>query len=516
MPLFKIAQGPWTLLLKGSVQDRELEIYTNPEKVLYIQILQQENGQYVNAICEFYKPYLATGDVNGFVQTLPRDALILTQHNAGETYTFLLLSSTPISVVWEESIILEQTDILLKKMGVGSTLLSDVANAYDVILKPMNENPPRVSEAFFSMPILYSSISTNAHSSLEKNEGVSAESSASGHMGALPGEFVLGTTANGLMVKEPIIFFKKTGIFNARIEHRTHIVQVLAEGALFSNIPIVIVDWNNEFSVMRNPNPTPQRLREQKIEGDPMGFPLKEFVAPENLKIELFMVYPEGLAEVLGVTNHEMGNHLTRFLHEHKVGSIDEAIGILRQLPPSESFNAFQIAGLMRLFNLLNQTYPELFNGMNPTEEISKSWFQSIGRVGILRLKTVAPKLRRLLVYTILRGVYELYERKGVSGRVKSLIIIPETTQLFDATHEPLLSREMVRLLGQSLNQDVGFVLSASHEIDLPKEIMSMLDAKLGVVSGREAAVTLAGRKNYRVSIRDTYSQPVVKDFFNL
>ena len=515
MPLLKIAQGPWTLLLKGSVKDRELEIYTNPQTTLYVQILQQENGRYTNGVCEFYKPYLATGDVSGFVQTLPREVVVLTAHQPDETHTFLLLGSSPISLAWDEGLVLEQTDILLKKLDMGSTLLGDVAKAYDITLKPMNENPPPIAEAFFAIPLLYPVMATHAHSSGEK-ENPSPAQVASGHMGALPGEFVLGTTNTGLMVKEPISFFKKVGVFNARIEHRTHILQVIAEGALFSNIPVVIVDWKNEFSVMRNPNPDIKWLHEQKIEGDPIGFPLKEFNAPENLKLELSLAYPEGLAEVLGMEGNELGQNLIRFLHEHRVGTVGEANGVLRQLPPSETFNAFQIASTMRILHLLDQTYPGLFTGMNPIEEISKSWFQSIGRVGVLRLQNVPPKLRRLLVYTLLRGIYEMYSQKGVSGRVRSLLVIPEAAQLFDLNTEPLLSKEIERLLGGSMNQDVGFILSSAHEIDLPKSLMSILDAKIGVVSGREAAVTLTGRKNYRASIRDTYSQPVVKDFFTL
>ncbi len=516
MPLFKIAQGPWKLLLKGSLQEHELEVYTNPQKTVYVQIARQEDGKYLDCACEFYKPYVSTGDVNGFVQTLPREALIVTKHEQDETNTFLLLGSGPISVMWEESIVLEQTDILLKKLEVSTSLMMDVAKAYDVTLKPINDSPIHVSEAFFSMPLMVPLLSTNAH--MTENQptqgGKTLESQAAGHMGALPGEFVLGTTANGLMVKEPIVFFKKTGIFGGRIEHRKHLLQVISEGALFSNIPLVIVDWENEFGVMRSPNPNAKLLREQKIEGDPIGFPLKEFLPGENLKLELSMIYPEGLVEALGVKDQELGNNIIRFLHEHKTSSIDEAKGILRQLPPSETMSPFHIASVIRVFTLLDQTFPNFFTGNNPTEEISKSWFQSIGRVGVLRMRNVPQKLRNLLVYTILRGVYEMYSRKGVSGRVKSLIMIPEAQQLFDYAREPSLARELERLFSQSNTQDVGFLFSAPHEIDFPKNILLLMEAKLSVVGGRDAGVTLAGRKNYRATMRETYSQPVVKDFF--
>ncbi|MEK6902664.1 MAG: DUF87 domain-containing protein, partial [archaeon] len=303
---------------------------------------------------------------------------------------------------------------------------------------------------------------------------------------------------------------------NARIEHRKHVIQVIVEGMLFSNVPVVILDWENEFTSMRNPNPNGNNLRDQKIEGDPMGFPMKEFVPPENLKMELSMVFPEGLVEILGIGNNELGKNLVRFLHEHKVSTIDEAIGILRQLPPSETSTPFQIASLSRLFRLLDQTYPSMFNGINPTEEISKSWFQSLGRVGVIRMKGLSPEWKRLLSATILRGIYELYERKGVSGRIKSMLVIPEAEQLFDSARQPLLSRELERMLGQSSTQDVGFLVSSAHEIDLPKGMLGLLEARLNLIGGSEAGVTLAGRKNYRVTIRDTYSQPVVKDFFAL
>ncbi len=514
MPLFKIAQGPWTLLLKGALQENELEVYVNPQKIVYVQIARQENGQYLSASCEFYNPLISTGDVTGFVQTLPREVLVITRHFVDDTTTFLLLGSGAVSMDWEENIVLEQTDILLKKLEVSSNLLSDIARAYDVQLKPMNEFPPKVSEAFFAMPLLVPLLSTNAHG-VSGGEGAgSIPSSAAGHMGALPGEFVLGTSANGLMVKEPVLFFKKAGIFNGRVEHRKHILQVIVEGALFSNVPVVIVDWQNEFSIMRNPNPNAQMLHDQKIEGDPIGFPLKEFLAPDNLKLELSTVYPEGLGEVLGLMDTDLGQNLVRFLREHKVTSIDEAKGLLRQLPPSETLTPFQIASVIRTFSLLDQTYPGLFTGTNPIEEIAKSWFQSIGRIGILRLQNTAPKIRRLLVYTIMRGIYEMISRRGVAGRIKTLLVIPEIPQLFDYPSEPLLSREIERLLASSNSLDVGFILSAPHEIDLPKNVLTLLEAKLSVVGGREAAITLAGRKNYRVQIRDTYSQPVIKDFF--
>ncbi|MDZ4256953.1 MAG: hypothetical protein U1C71_05050, partial [archaeon] len=415
-----------------------------------------------------------------------------------------------VSVAWEEGIVLEQTDILLKKIEVGNSLLKEVARAYDIQMTPLAQTNEKVRNAFFSAPMLIPMLATSAHYSREGDQTIRTPQA---HSGALPGEFILGTTQAGLLVKEPILFFKKTLVEGGRKEHREHVLQVIAEGALFSNIPVVIMDWNNTFSVMRNPNASADTLHMQKIEGDPIGFPLKEFLPFENLKIELSTVPPEAMVEILGLEHHELGLHLARFLREHSVTSIDEGVRILRQLPPSDTFSSFQINSLIRLLTLLDQTFPKLFDGTNPIEEISKSWFQSIGRIGVVRLPHTPPRLRNLLVYTIMKGIYSWYTRKGVSDRMKSLIVIPEAMPLFDPRREPALHRELERLLSESNTQDVGFILSSAHGIDLPQNVRNLCDAQISVIGGRQAGVALVGRKNYRVTLRDTYSQRVVGDF---
>lgn len=514
MPLFKIAQGPWTLLLKGNIRDDLLEVYTNPEKMVYIQTITEQNGKLTKAACEFYKIYEATGDVNGFIQTLPRDILLWMKHSVDETHTFLILGSAPVSVTWEENVVLEQTDILLKKIEVGSSLLKEVARAYDVQLTPLSQSPENVRNAFFASSMLVPMLATSSHAGQETQGKSNTIMTQQAHTGALPGEFVLGTTQNGLLVKEPVLFFKKTLISGGRVEHRKHLLQIIAEGALFSNIPVVIMDVDNEFSIMRAPNPNPQHLREQKIEGDPIGFPLKEFLPFENLKIELSTVPPEAFVEILGLMHHELGMQFARFLREHSVTSIDEAKRILRQLPPSDNFTPFQVQSVIRLLTLLEQAFPNLFDGTNAIDEISKSWFQSIGRAGVVKLHNIPARLRNIMILTLMKGIYSTYARKGVSDRVKTLIVIPESTFLYANKNETALQKEFERLLSESNTQDVGFLLSAAHEIDLPPTIQNLCEAKLQVIGGRQVGVALAGRKNYRVTMRDTYSQPVVGDFF--
>lgn len=510
MPLFKIAQGPWSLLMQGSIQNHSLEVYTNPKKWLYVQILQSEEGKFRNVVCEFYKPYYTMGDAAGFVQTLPRELLMLTKHNKDDNQNFIILGSGAVSAPYEEELVLEQTDILFKQLEVSTSLMREVAKAYDVQLKDLTECDEKIANGFFSIPLLIPSLATNAHFTTGGEIAQRTTAPGMNSSNTLPGEMILGNLPTGIQTKEPISFFKKTLIVNGRPEHRLRMAQLIMEGVLLADIPVVVLDWSDAFSVMRNANPSNEMLHKQKVEIDTMGFPLKEFAIPENVKIDFRYVAPEAMAEVLGIQNHELGQTLISFLKDNAVASIEDAQRVLRQITPSERMTAFQIASLSRLFKLLESMAPHYWDGNNPIEEISKNWFHSIGRVGIIKLRGSNNIFSPLLVQSLLKNIFEYYRQKGTSGKMASLIVLPEAQELFSSDKKQLIS-VIAQTLQESASLDVGFLVTTPHDIDAPAILTKASEAKVSMINGSEAAVDLEGRKSYRLTIRDTVSQQVSK-----
>ncbi len=510
MPLFKIAQGPWTPLLQGSIQNHLLEVYVNPKKWIYVQILQSEEGKFRNVVCEFYKPYFAMGEVTGFVQTLPRELLLLSKHLKDDTSTYLILGSGAISTPYEEELILEQTDILFKQLEVSTSLMREVGKAYDVQLKELTECEEKVASGFFSIPLLIPSLATNAHFSTQGE--VSARNSANGIISnpTLAGEMILGNLPNGIQAKEPISFFKKTLIVNGRVEHRLRMAQLIIEGVLLSDIPVVVLDWNDSFGVMRNANPSAEILHKQKVEIDTMGFPLKEFVIPENVRVDFRYSQPEALAELLGLSNHELGQLLISFFKDNSISSMEDAQRVLKQLTPSERMTSFQLVSLSRLLHLLEAMAPHFWDGNNPIEEISKNWFHSIGRMGVVKMRNSNAIFSPLLVQGLLKNIFEYYRQKGTSGKMASLIVLPEAQELFSSNKKQLI-QFITQTLQESASLDVGFLVTVPHDMDVPPSLSKACVAQVSMINGSEAAVDLEGRKSYRLAIRDTVSQPVSK-----
>ncbi|QQR92996.1 MAG: hypothetical protein IPJ89_01995 [Candidatus Iainarchaeum archaeon] len=510
MPLFKIAQGPWNLLMQGSIQNHLLEVYVNPKKWVYVQILQSEEGKFRNVVCEFYKPFYAMGETTGFVQTLPREMLVLSKHTKDDTQNYLILGSGAVSVPYEEELVLEQTDILFKQLEVSTSLMREVGKAYDVQLKDLTECNETIANGFFSIPLLIPALATNAHFTTAGE--ITRHNATPGMMNpaALAGEMVLGNLPNGIQAKEPISFFKKTLIVNGRMEHRLRMAQLIIEGVLLADIPVVVLDWNDLFGVMRNANPTNEALHKQKVELDTMGFPLKEFSIPENVKVDFRYAAPEAMAEVLGIQNHELGHALIAFFKDNAIASIEDAQRVLKQLTPNESMSAFQIASLARLLRLIESMAPHFWDGNNPIEEISKNWFHSIGRLGIIKLRGASAPFSPLLVQSLLKNIFEYYRQKGTSGKMASLIVLPEAQGLFASDKKQLIAF-IAQTLQESASLDVGFLVTAPHDIDVPASLGNACEAKVSMINGSEAAVDLEGRKSYRLAIRDTVSQQVTK-----
>ena len=65
----------------------------------------------------------------------------------------------------------------------------------------------------------------------------------------------------------------------------------------------------------------------------------------------------------------------------------------------------------------------------------------------------------------------------------------------------------LMKLINDSPNYGVFFVLAGDTLLDLNAEIKNSSSAKINVVSGNDAGVQLSNRKAYRVLVRPTLSR---------
>ena len=126
MELFKISGGPWEKLFTGLFQEHEIELYSNPDRIILVIIYEKKLDQIVGAVVELYKVFYASGDAESFTETLPREAMLITKHDESQNLKFLLLGSKPVYIAWSEEEFTHEVDSMVKRLEASALLMFSV------------------------------------------------------------------------------------------------------------------------------------------------------------------------------------------------------------------------------------------------------------------------------------------------------------------------------------------------------------------------------------------------------
>ena len=231
MELFKISDGPWEKMYGGIAQGNEIDIYSNPEGMLLVIIYDKEKNKVAGAVVEIFKVFHSQGDVEHFVETLPRKITVINKHEGEkQDNKFLLLASEPTYVTWNERSFLDETEKLLRRLRASSTLIRDVSKAYDITLTDLGSSNEKIKGIFFAEPLVIPIVSESAkkESTVVSGEDILPKS-------ITKGEIIVGLTKEKQKIIEPLALFSRTVVMDGTEGERKRILHVMAESALLSN-----------------------------------------------------------------------------------------------------------------------------------------------------------------------------------------------------------------------------------------------------------------------------------------
>ncbi|MFH1391092.1 MAG: hypothetical protein ABIH20_02145 [Candidatus Diapherotrites archaeon] len=496
MQLFKIANGPWEKLFSGNFQEHEVELYSNPEKILLVIVFEKKLDRVEGAIIELYKVFSAEGDVESFVETLPRDVLILTKHDEKSTLKFLLLGSKPTYAMWNEKEFVKEVDLLVKKLSTSAAMIKDVSKAYELTLKEIAESTKEIQTAFFTQPMLVPLMATSNHSMIRESVD---------EMKAITkGDITLGLTRDRKKVIEPIALFTKTIISEGEPKDRGRVLQVLAESAMLSKIPVVIFDYDKRFSGLGETSKDEAELKKYEVEIDPLGFPVKNYTPGDSVKVNLNIISPRTIAELFGIGYKDFPRLLTRFLAENTVTSIDDMVEKISKLPQSEEFSEFEIYKTARVIKLIGTRYPNLFGDNSETKDMIKTSTSNIARASIIDISSADKRSSTMLIHSVVKEI-SMSKQKADSNFVS--IIIPEGEIIQAKENQNVISGEIYSLLNELAVSGGMVTIAAAKPIDIDSATKQDANVKINIVSGNDVGVQMKNRKAYRVLVRPPLSR---------
>ena len=297
---WKLDFGPWTSIMEGKFRGHSIELLENPEHFFLTIIYDEREGKKVGALIEGHKALVAKGSAESFIQTLPKPAMLVEKTLGNDTFKLFFVSTESIYVDFKQEDYLRDVDRIVRKGLDDANTVSGLARASSLQLVDIEMSP----ESSYS-PVLGDPFTTRALlSGLKKSALELIDVGGRGEIVHSKTFIALGLNKKREIIKEKTINLFKT-IITGEEKQRLYATYILAENFLLDNRTGIILDDSNYFSGLATPSQNELRLREELVEYEPSGFPVKNFTAKTDLKVSLGDADLHLLMQMLGVGDEE-------------------------------------------------------------------------------------------------------------------------------------------------------------------------------------------------------------------
>ncbi len=494
---FKLRNGPWKTIFEGKFQEHKMEILMNPEQVMLVAIYEKEGEETVGVILQSFAVFSAVGEAETFIESLQKEAIILSRHDGKHTVQFLAIASKHVYVKAEEQKILEAVDELLENVSGSGNKIESVAKSFELQLTPLKKCSSAIKQSFFSQPFVIPMLAKEAKRIEIEQEEAQVNSGTEG------AAVILGTSKAGKQIKEPLQMFQRTIVSDGTMQQREEFIRIIAESFLLANTPVLIFDENNSFLSLAHPAKNFLELQTHGIQIDPMGFPTKEFKVAKSIKININCINSDGLMQLFGWSDEEAKKIIVEGLKKGNVKGLEQLSDNIESL---ETENSFLKKRIERVLNLINIRYPQMFDGDNNIAEIVERKFQKIGRASIVNMEKIDPRALTLLLESLSTELINFFSKKGEEKTTRLLVVIPKIERIF-MIKENFALKEFIRMLTEMKRFGINFIIGTDRRNDLSKELLQLCETKASIIKENDAAIDFPNSKNYRILVRPSLSR---------
>jgi len=483
---WKLDFGPWETILEGKFRGHSVELLENDEHFFVSIIYDEKDGKKVGALVDGHKALVANGSAENFIQTLPKPAIVVEKTLGDRTFKLFFVSTDSIYVDFRQEDYMRGVDKIIKKgmenantvIGLGRTSSLELK---EVAMSPESEYSPILGDPFTARALL-SGLKKSALELIDLGDGIVPHSKT-----LIP----LGLNTKREIIKEKTVNLFKT-IITGNEKGRLFATYILAENFLLENRTGIIFDENNYFAGLASASANDLKLREDLVEYEPAGFPVKTFTAKNDFKVSLGDSDIHLIMQMLGVGDDEFSKKFALKALEETFDTPEELIAKINTMKELTAFNKLKAE---RIVQIMNQQYPNLFGKSMTIAQLTKKWPGNLGRATIINTKELTPSEKIIFVQTILH-LLDKEVRNERNDRV--MFFIPHADKELSFGIEKLTG-----VINRLQGLGIGFVFGAQNFMP---QLDDSINARINVVSGNDVAISIKGDKNYRVKLRASLS----------
>ncbi|MFA5126002.1 MAG: hypothetical protein WC462_03295 [archaeon] len=486
---FKVDFGPWETIFSGQTYGHEVEIVSNPESFFLIIIYDKKEGRNLGAIIEGYKAYYAKGLMESFLQTLPKPSFGIEKTNGEKTSKIFFLSFDPFYVDFRQEDYTRKIDSIIRKTEENASTIIDLARASSVDLRELSTVPKAEYAPILGDPFTMKALISGQNSAGISKLDISQKTPIQEENFPL---IQLGLSKARGIIKEPSENLLRTQIIGQG-NALNYGIYILAENFLLENIPIIVFDSNDYYSGLGVSSNDSTLLKDELVEFEPLGFSVRKLSAKESIKISLKDTDLFFALELIGLQDPEFQKNLSLFCFTVRAGTPEE---LIQKVMETKELSDYEKMRAERILRIVDKSFKGLFGAETPAEELIKEIPGKVGRATVLDTKRLSNEEKILFMHTIMR---QLTKSISQTKAINCVMLMPEAGLLFEQSSEKA-STTIMRLE----NRGLGIVMGAEKEI--PEVLVNTMTAKMNIVSGKDVAVSIRGKRNYRVMLRPSLS----------
>ncbi|MDD3159967.1 MAG: hypothetical protein PHQ98_03300 [Candidatus ainarchaeum sp.] len=483
---FKIDNGPWQTIFQGSFYDHKIEIVKNPEFYYLLFIYDTKNNQDIGALVEGYKAFVAKGQMETFVQTCPKPCFSLAKTDGVNTHKILCLSFDPVYVDFKAEDFIRKVDNKLKESYYTFSTIIELARSSSLDLVDLTNSSQKEYSSIIGDPLMAQSLISGLKRTALEMVHVEGNYSKSSSL-----TLQLGLTKKREKIKESMDDLKRTLIIGENENSLNYASYILAENFLLDNKNIIVFDSTNSFDGLSKPSKNEIALKDELMDYEPSGFPIKKFIVNDNLKVSFNSVNLNVIFDLLKINDQNLVNSLNETKKQFLANTPIEFSEKIKQTDLDE----FLKLKTQRLMVIFEQQFGKSFGNNIDSNELIKKWPGNLGRASIIDTSKLNENQRILVEQTLISYLDESIKNQVIDDLV---IFLNHGDQILSVQNKSIVSNIL-----NLENSGLGFVIASKEPLN---SLQSNLNAMITIIDKKDVAISLKNKRSYRLNLRPTLS----------
>lgn len=486
---FKIDFGPWEPIFAGKAYGHEVEIVTNQEHIYLVFIYELLGEKKVGALVEGYKALVARGQIESFINTLPKASMGVIKNDTEKSQKVFFLTFETIYLDFNQEDYLKKLDYSIQKNIESIRTIVDLGRTSSIELKELGE--ASIKDYFqivgdpFVMKVLLSPKRTSGLTRMSFKETEVEEKQT---------KIQLGLTKNREIAIEKTRNLYRTSITGENESETQYCAYIIAENLLLEGKQVILFDSQHYFEGLASASKNDFKLKEQLVEYEPSGFPVKKIIAKENMKVSLKDTELHLLLDTIGCGDNDLETGLLDLFEKTNFNTPIELIG---ELLNAEKLNDFQKLKAERILRIIDKKYANIFGKNIDFQELVKKWPGSLGRATIIDTSKLDKKENLLFTQAAMN-----YLQKSVKNES-----VPEIALILNKTEELLKVKKIIQIINELETSGFGAIFVGKNTV--PEELEDSIVTKINIIKGNDIAINVKGKPSYRIYLRPSLSGEV-------